>query len=59
MSAAEILALRCDVARCKEFILAQPRESVDELRRRSMRDHGWRYSAPARGSERDLCRWHA
>lgn len=60
MTATQTTVLRCDVASggCSETVTARPRETDYELRRRAMRENGWRYSV-TRGRESDLCRWHA
>lgn len=60
MTAAQITVPRCDAVQtdCTETVPSRPRETNYELRRRAMRENGWRYSV--RGDTvQDLCRWHA
>jgi len=59
VTATTTTVLRCDGVNCREQIVARPRETDYELRRRAMREQGWRYSALPRGRQRDYCRWHA
>lgn len=61
MTATQTTVLRCDttVTRCTETVAALPRETDHELRRRAMRENGWRYSAPSGAAPADFCRWHA
>jgi len=58
MTATTTTVLRCDGVNCREQIIARPRETDHELRRRAMREQGWRFALP-RGRQRDYCRWHA
>lgn len=59
MTALTTTVLRCDGLNCREQIVARPRESDYELRRRAMREQGWRYSDLPHGRQHDYCRWHA
>lgn len=59
MSAVNTLTLHCDHPSCGERVYAHPGEDVAALRRRAIRERGWR-STPSfhQDGHSDRCRWH-